>query len=227
MADVARSEESQPATALLSCHSCRKRKVRCDRIIPSCSMCIKSLHPCTYHPAPLKPGPKPGVSRLSRKRPRADEQAAGGRLESDCDESHGRQLHNDTASRSGTSPTIHSATSPGSTSRTDRQSGRMADRSAGLTRYASNSQRRRGSSVRSTAAISPTANASSPLDLPTLSWIIHPAHESIDQNQECPSPTTQGQPGNEDILFRADTRERWTQQICQALRITPKEMQDL
>ncbi|KAL4748418.1 fungal-specific transcription factor domain-containing protein [Aspergillus terricola var. indicus] len=54
----------------ISCHACRKRKVKCDRTYPHCLVCEQTDNTCTYPAGPLKPGPKIGSLR-TRKRARA------------------------------------------------------------------------------------------------------------------------------------------------------------
>ncbi|KAJ0420815.1 fungal-specific transcription factor domain-containing protein [Aspergillus carlsbadensis] len=57
----------------ISCHLCRKRKVKCDRTVPQCRVCEQIGQPCTYPPGPLKPGPKLGsLHRKKRVRNRFD-----------------------------------------------------------------------------------------------------------------------------------------------------------
>ncbi|XTI90072.1 hypothetical protein V2W45_621667 [Cenococcum geophilum] len=42
----------------LACFTCKRRKIRCDRSLPSCSLCVKTLQQCKYPLTPQKPGPK-------------------------------------------------------------------------------------------------------------------------------------------------------------------------
>ncbi|KAE8387117.1 fungal-specific transcription factor domain-containing protein [Aspergillus alliaceus] len=80
------SNSSSPSSrqADISCHSCRKRKVKwwvhveeqekseiADRTYPNCLVCSQTSQTCTYPAGPLKPGPKIGSFRR-RKRPRHD-----------------------------------------------------------------------------------------------------------------------------------------------------------
>ncbi|PIA16365.1 hypothetical protein COEREDRAFT_42909, partial [Coemansia reversa NRRL 1564] len=39
-----------------ACQHCRKKKIRCDGIRPSCKNCIKNKSPCTYLPSIRKRG---------------------------------------------------------------------------------------------------------------------------------------------------------------------------
>lgn len=54
--------------ATLSCQECRRRKIKCDRQLPICVACMNSSMACVYPAGPLKPGPKPGFNRRSKKR---------------------------------------------------------------------------------------------------------------------------------------------------------------
>ncbi|KAE8360996.1 hypothetical protein BDV27DRAFT_148185 [Aspergillus caelatus] len=54
--------------ANLSCQECRRRKIKCDRQLPTCVACTSYTIPCVYPAGPLKPGPKPGAFRRSKKR---------------------------------------------------------------------------------------------------------------------------------------------------------------
>ncbi|KAL3959659.1 hypothetical protein ACCO45_004776 [Purpureocillium lilacinum] len=58
----------------ISCHSCRRRKVRCDRERPRCQACEQTNQDCEYPLGPMKPGPKIGTLQR-RKRKRRDDQA--------------------------------------------------------------------------------------------------------------------------------------------------------
>ena len=54
--------------AALSCQECRRRKIKCDRQLPTCVACLSSSMACVYPAGPLKPGPKPGFTRRPKKR---------------------------------------------------------------------------------------------------------------------------------------------------------------
>ncbi|KAL4810590.1 hypothetical protein BDV18DRAFT_155202 [Aspergillus unguis] len=51
----------------LACHSCRKRKVKCDRDLPRCMACGQTGQTCNYPLHPMKPGPKIGSFQRQRK----------------------------------------------------------------------------------------------------------------------------------------------------------------
>jgi hypothetical protein len=54
----------------IACHNCRRRKVRCDRRLPGCSICGQNGQTCTYPEKMLKPGPKLGSKNNRYKRRR-------------------------------------------------------------------------------------------------------------------------------------------------------------
>ncbi|KAJ6114226.1 hypothetical protein N7486_000004 [Penicillium sp. IBT 16267x] len=62
----------------IACHSCRRRKVKCDRRLPQCLVCKQTSQTCDYPPGPLKPGPKIGSLGRWRKRSRKDDDADDG-----------------------------------------------------------------------------------------------------------------------------------------------------
>ncbi|KAH8601818.1 hypothetical protein B0O99DRAFT_680934 [Bisporella sp. PMI_857] len=51
----------------LSCQRCRKRKIKCDRVLPSCKTCIDREATCCYPETAQKPGPKAGTIRRKPK----------------------------------------------------------------------------------------------------------------------------------------------------------------
>lgn len=69
-----RSNNDVPKPKRLACMICRKRKLRCDGIKPSCSTCTRLGHSCAYDEVRKKSGPKRGYvkaleERLSESRP--------------------------------------------------------------------------------------------------------------------------------------------------------------
>lgn len=63
---------------VLSCHDCRRRKLRCDRTYPSCSRCCKAgkANSCSYDEEPLQSGyaassasPSPAQSKAANHAP--------------------------------------------------------------------------------------------------------------------------------------------------------------
>ncbi|KAJ9502005.1 hypothetical protein H2202_002069 [Exophiala xenobiotica] len=61
-------EEGTQLRSAIACHVCRKRKVKCGREMPQCSLCQQSLQVCEYARKPLRPGPKIGSTQNPRKR---------------------------------------------------------------------------------------------------------------------------------------------------------------
>ncbi|KPI41407.1 uncharacterized protein AB675_9135 [Cyphellophora attinorum] len=55
----------------IACHNCRKRKVKCDRELPACSICSYNNQVCSYPDRVLKPGPKLGSKNARSKRRRS------------------------------------------------------------------------------------------------------------------------------------------------------------
>ncbi|KAG0227973.1 fungal-specific transcription factor domain-containing protein [Mortierella sp. GBAus27b] len=51
-----------------ACDPCRKKKIKCDGIRPSCANCAKLDLPCTYLPSMKKRGPRQGYIELLEKR---------------------------------------------------------------------------------------------------------------------------------------------------------------
>ena len=50
-------------TGILACHSCKRRKIRCDRQLPECTFCKEKSQKCEYPSEAKKPGPKPGTRK--------------------------------------------------------------------------------------------------------------------------------------------------------------------
>ncbi|KAH6999323.1 fungal-specific transcription factor domain-containing protein [Ilyonectria destructans] len=54
-------EEEAKRKSSITCHSCRRRKVKCNRELPYCQVCVDSGQTCEYPDRHLKPGPKIGA----------------------------------------------------------------------------------------------------------------------------------------------------------------------
>ena len=52
----------------LACERCKRRKIRCDRALPACRICVKMTRSCTYPSVSQKPGPKPGAPQRRKLR---------------------------------------------------------------------------------------------------------------------------------------------------------------
>ncbi|PVH77847.1 hypothetical protein DL98DRAFT_656557 [Cadophora sp. DSE1049] len=56
-----------PEVAKLSCDNCRKRKVKCNRRLPMCSLCEKLRHQCVYSTARKRPQRRTRYSELEER----------------------------------------------------------------------------------------------------------------------------------------------------------------
>ncbi|KAM0475654.1 hypothetical protein ACHAPX_006978 [Trichoderma viride] len=63
----ARNLNSEPRESM-NCKSCRKRKIKCNRLRPSCEACLVFQCPCVYDAVPKKRGPKTDVLEALLKR---------------------------------------------------------------------------------------------------------------------------------------------------------------
>lgn len=59
---------SVPKPKRLACMICRKRKLKCDGIRPSCSTCSRLGHNCAYDEQRRKSGPKRGYVKALEER---------------------------------------------------------------------------------------------------------------------------------------------------------------
>lgn len=57
-----------PKPKRLACMICRKRKLKCDGIKPSCSTCTRLGHSCAYDAVRRKSGPKRGYVKALEER---------------------------------------------------------------------------------------------------------------------------------------------------------------
>ncbi|KAK1757602.1 transcriptional activator protein acu-15 [Echria macrotheca] len=64
----ARGNSSVPKPKRLACMICRKRKLKCDGIKPSCSTCSRLGHTCAYDEVRRKSGPKRGYVKALEER---------------------------------------------------------------------------------------------------------------------------------------------------------------
>ena len=60
--------ETQPKAKRIACVLCRKRKLKCDGMRPSCSTCKRLAHDCAYDEVRKKSGPKRGYVKLLEQR---------------------------------------------------------------------------------------------------------------------------------------------------------------
>jgi hypothetical protein len=64
----ARGNSSVPKPKRLACMICRKRKLKCDGLKPSCSTCSRLGHTCAYDEVRRKSGPKRGYVKALEER---------------------------------------------------------------------------------------------------------------------------------------------------------------
>lgn len=57
-----------PKPKRLACMICRKRKLKCDGLKPSCSTCTRLSHNCAYDEVRRKSGPKRGYVKALEER---------------------------------------------------------------------------------------------------------------------------------------------------------------
>jgi hypothetical protein len=65
---AARGNSTVPKPKRLACMICRKRKLKCDGIKPSCSTCSRLGHTCAYDEVRRKSGPKRGYVKALEER---------------------------------------------------------------------------------------------------------------------------------------------------------------
>lgn len=66
--DAAPDNNSVPKPKRLACMICRKRKLKCDGVRPSCSTCSRLGHSCAYDEQRRKSGPKRGYVKALEER---------------------------------------------------------------------------------------------------------------------------------------------------------------
>lgn len=213
----------QAPTALLSCQSCRRRKVRCDKELPSCSLCMKSSQICTYPPGPLKPGPKLGSSQRSLKRPRRSKEDDND-VASDGNTNHEPQQQDNI---------IHQRTnswepdlSVGGQSATWPPRPQLSSENTDSSNVV-NSEHSHHSPESSCSTVA-TRSESNYINLPALSSIIHPSHESASQallgeedSKEVKTPVY----GDE--VCSKSAKKVMTSQICETLHISKETVSHL
>ena len=64
----ATNNASVPKPKRLACMICRRRKLKCDGVRPSCSTCSRLGHTCAYDEVRRKSGPKRGYVKALEER---------------------------------------------------------------------------------------------------------------------------------------------------------------
>ncbi|KAL1903520.1 hypothetical protein Sste5346_000148 [Sporothrix stenoceras] len=57
---------SEPRSTARACQFCRKRKIKCDALKPTCTTCRASNRTCSYHHGPVKPRPSTALLNAAR-----------------------------------------------------------------------------------------------------------------------------------------------------------------
>lgn len=211
--NMARSRQRQwadsPTQAGISCRDCRKRKIKCDRSLPSCSVCLKNAQECIYPVGPLKPGPKIGSSRRrAARRPSTT------------------QCH---CSQSETSPSENQP-SPGDSHQHDNRGPSSQRRPSGLGGLPSpGTDNPMQSSVEpdnlAKAPVPSTTSASSSVRVSSLFWILHPSHEpGLDPALALTPPSISS---NHDALMSDSLPSLVDEDVCQALGTTLEDVNNL
>ncbi|KAK5196201.1 hypothetical protein LTR92_003745 [Exophiala xenobiotica] len=147
---------NEPASAEYSCMFCKKRKVKCDRTLPSCSICQRTQQECQYPLDGGKPGPKLGTTR--RKRPRS------GSVDKQSSRKSTHESFNARASHERGASNVEAVTN------------------ANLLPNVDNADDEPGAAAQSPSQKPyesyPLTPATTPLDVRTLAYIMHPSHDT-------------------------------------------------
>ncbi|KAH7164971.1 fungal-specific transcription factor domain-containing protein [Fusarium sp. MPI-SDFR-AT-0072] len=147
-------------TADVACHSCRKRKVKCDREQPCCQVCIETGQYCEYPERVLKPGPK--IGSLQRR---------GRRYRDRCQSKATDQQNRSNDSASPIDQTGVERSIVVDVSHSERRQS-----------FASSSSRRKSDAQDQNAG-----HKASKLNIHDLSFILHPSHEVTTPDEEPPT----------------------------------------
>ncbi|CCT69331.1 uncharacterized protein FFUJ_06847 [Fusarium fujikuroi IMI 58289] len=147
-------------TADVACHSCRKRKVKCDREQPCCHVCIETGQYCEYPERVLKPGPK--IGSLQRR---------GRRYRDRCQSKPTDQLNRNNESASPIDQNGGERSIVVDVSQSERRQS-----------FASSSSRRKSDAQDQNAG-----HKVSKLNIHDLSFILHPSHEVTTPDEEPPT----------------------------------------
>lgn len=183
----------------LSCQECRRRKTKCDRQLPTCVACMNSAMACIYPAGPLKPGPKPGVIRRSKRRRLDASSPSPG--ESDM-ESRSVLSHRDSNSNIEQSCTQYRSTLPTTGRRSLPESNHPTSGSDGHT----------GHSITSESADQNSINTHR-----RLSLLIHPNHEPKSKSSDSVEASTAEPSANPTTPFFI--QESLMGPICQTFRM--------
>ncbi|KAK4671665.1 hypothetical protein QC764_607830 [Podospora pseudoanserina] len=190
---------SDASAAKLACYACKRRKVKCDRQLPVCSLCQKLSGQCEYPTHAEKPGPKTGGPLQGNKRRRLDQTSVSSSV------SHGPSL-NATGHRHTTSFELARRSSIAVSSPTYSTS-----HDDSRTRADDDLHSRR--EVTSPLSTGESSVGIQPTSAPIFSRIMYPSHEAQTRPQ---SPSTvDASPGHQDNAIPITI-----QTVCDALRIS-------
>ncbi|KAH7370551.1 hypothetical protein BKA65DRAFT_488680 [Rhexocercosporidium sp. MPI-PUGE-AT-0058] len=85
------SPSASPEVARLSCDNCRKRKVKCNRTLPICSLCQKLKHHCVYSSARKRPVRRTRYSELEQRLQNMEKALIEGKSADQCLDARSRQ----------------------------------------------------------------------------------------------------------------------------------------
>jgi hypothetical protein len=212
---------TEPTVTVLSCLTCKGRKVKCDKGQPSCSNCIRLAQLCTYPVHPMKPGPKSKhASSAQRSLPKHpthhshDKNGSKRRDKALISRRHSQQWPpTPTPSVVAVSKILES----------------LDDQVKPITTNAYGDEAMKGVHHTSPSPSSTTSTHSRfepyPLCIPGLSWIIHPSDypnsvAGLDSpNKKNCSIFTHG-----DDAAHEESEESVHMETCQALHVTPETM---
>ncbi|KAK0666799.1 putative fungal-specific transcription factor [Cercophora samala] len=198
------SSLSDASAAKLACYACKRRKVKCDRQLPVCSLCQKLSGQCEYPTHAEKPGPKTGKPPCplqGNKRRRLDQASV-----SSSAISHGPSPnvtgHRQTASFELARRSSIAISSPSYSTTTHDDSRTRADDDPHSRRE-----------VTSPLSTTEPPTRTQPTSAPIFSRIMYPSHEAQTRPQ---SPSTvDASPGHQDNAIPITV-----QTVCDALRIS-------
>lgn len=212
MRDMARGRQRQwsdsSTQAGISCRDCRKRKIKCDRSLPSCSVCLKNAQECIYPVGPLKPGPKIGSSRRRTVRRQSTTQCH-------CSQSETSPSENQPSPKDDHHHHDHS------------QSSRRSSNYAGLPSPGTDNPTQPSVEPENLARapVASTVSGSSSVRLSSLFWILHPSHEpGLDPAAALTPPATIL---NHDPPLSHSLPSSVEEDVCQALGTTLADVNNL
>ncbi|KAL9075370.1 MAG: hypothetical protein Q9161_001747 [Pseudevernia consocians] len=182
---------------------------------------VKSSQTCTYPPGPLKPGPKLGSSQRSLKRPRRSKEDAGDQL---VDGNGFRDVQQDNATEHQRSNSWDQGLLSGPPTHWQPQPDLENERMEEATHTTTSDHNNHVQSPESTCSTTASRSDSTSLNLPALSSLIQPSHESAQQSfggeDDSKEVTT---PVYGDEICSKSAKKAMYSQICDTFQV-PQEM---